>query len=333
MTEAERGDEATLFPKTVGERLRAAREAQGLSLAEIAARTRIPQRHLEAIETSNFAGLPSATYAVGFVRGYARAVGADEVELARDTRVEVANTVRTKPQYEPYEIADPSRVPSRGVVIAAAGLGLAVLVLAILWFTTSVFRGGGGAVDPHAPIAATAPVVVAPVSSSTPVASGQVALVANAEVWVRVYDADDKTLYLGTMKPGERFDVPPDANNPMINVGRPDQLTVMLNGSKVAPLGAGDRAIKDVPIGAAALTARQARTPLASPSPSPSASVPAAFASPSRSRDTTERPRTRPASRRAAATPRPQSSPARDGPENLLPKGFAAPAATPTPQP
>ncbi len=261
MSETDRGDDPTLFPKTVGERLRAAREEKGLTLAEIAARTRIPQRHLEAIETSDFAGLPSATYAVGFVRGYARAVGADEVALARDTRIEVSNTIRTKPQYEPYEIADPSRVPSRGVVIVASGLALAVLVLAILWFMTGVFSSEGTS-DTAPAVVTSAPVVVAPVPASTPVGGGRVALVANAEVWVRIYDADNKTLYLGTMKPGERFEVPPGANNPMINVGRADQLTVTLNGSQVAPLGTGERAIKDVPIGAAALAARQAGTPL-----------------------------------------------------------------------
>ena len=36
-------------------------------------------------------------------------------------------------------------------------------------------------------------------------------LTATDEVWLRVYDADNKTLYLGTMKPGERFDVPAGA--------------------------------------------------------------------------------------------------------------------------
>ena len=127
MTEAARGDEATLFPGTVGERLRASREALGLSLADVAARTRIPLRHLEAIETSNFAGLPSVTYAVGFVRAYARAVGADEVALARDTRAEVANTTRAKPRYEPYEVADPGIGPQpdravRGVPVLRAEL-------------------------------------------------------------------------------------------------------------------------------------------------------------------------------------------------------------------
>jgi cytoskeletal protein RodZ len=46
-----------------------------MSLAEIGARTRVPLRHLEAIEASNYGALPSPTYAVGFVRAYARALG------------------------------------------------------------------------------------------------------------------------------------------------------------------------------------------------------------------------------------------------------------------
>ncbi|MGL1664223.1 DUF4115 domain-containing protein, partial [Vibrio parahaemolyticus] len=50
-------------------------------------------------------------------------------------------------------------------------------------------------------------------------------------------DATGKTLFQGEMKPGDHFDVPADANKPMINVGRPDKLSVTVNGSNVPPLG------------------------------------------------------------------------------------------------
>ena len=322
MTDQGRGEDATLFPRTVGERLRAAREAKGLSLPEVAARTRVPLRHLEAIENSNFAGLPSSTYAVGFVRSYARAVDADEVKLAHDTRVEVANTTRATPAYQPYEIADPKRVPSKGVVIVATGVGIAVLVLAALFFATSLFRGGQAGVGAP-PVVATVP-AAAPRPTPTPVAGGQVRLTATDEVWIRIYDAADTTLKLGTMKPGETFDVPPTANNPMINVGRPDKLAITLNGSAVAPLGTGERAIKDVPIGAAALAARAAGQPAPAPSPSASASstVPAAFSAPAPSATSARR---QPVASRTPDRPRPRPSPSRTGPENLLPSGFATP--------
>lgn len=283
MTEAERGDNATLFPQPVGERLRAARERHGMSLAEIGARTRVPLRHLEAIEESNYGALPSPTYAVGFVRAYARAVGEDEVTLARDVRAEALKAPRATPQYQPYEVADPTRVPSRGLVIAAAGLALAIVVLAVLYFASGLFRGTGQAPAAAPPVAVAVP--AAQPSAAPPASGGQVTLTATDEVWLRVYDSADKTLFTGTLKAGERFDVPPDADKPMINVGRPDKLQVTLNGSNLPPLGTGERAIKDVPVGARALAERvrgASEPQAAAPAPQPTASVPPAFGGQSR---------------------------------------------------
>ena len=66
---------------TVGERLRAAREQKKLSLEDIAAQTRIPQRHLESIETADWDALPAPTYTTGFAKSYASAVGLDRTEI------------------------------------------------------------------------------------------------------------------------------------------------------------------------------------------------------------------------------------------------------------
>ena len=101
---------------------------------------------------------------------------------------------------------------------------------------------------------------------------GQVRLTANGEVWLRVYDADGKKLFQNTMKAGDTYDVPADAKQPMINVGRPDKLTVTLNGSAVPPLGDGSRPIKDVRIDGAAIAARLSGQSL----PAAPAAVPAA---------------------------------------------------------
>lgn len=278
MTDTDSGEEATLFPKTAGERLREAREAQGLSLAEIAARTRIPIRQLEAIEASNFAALPSITYSVGFAKAYARAVGADEVAIARDVRSQNDQGVR-RTDYETYTVAEASRVPTAGIAIIACILALLLAIGGGLWYGTSLFR----AEEAPAPVLSeTAEEQPAPAPTPTPAASGQVTLTATDEVWMRVYDAAGTTLYENTLKPGDRYDVPADANNPMINIGRPDKLQVMLNGSLVAPLGDGRVAIKDVPIGAAALQARANGTPLPV--------APAAVAPTRRARSTTVEP-------------------------------------------
>ncbi len=275
MDEVDTGQNATpAHAERAGDILRAAREAQGLSVADIAARTRVPLRHLEAIEQSDYTALPSSTYAVGFTRAYARAVGIDEVRIAQLVRVDVAKLGRKTPEYEPYEMTDPSRVPSRGLAIVALGLAIAVLVLVGLWYGTDMFRGGTSTssavpvAETGAPAAQTAQPVPAPATPAT----GQVTLTASDEVWMRVYDADNKTLYLGTMKPGDKFDVPKDAKDPMINIGRADKLAVTLNGAAVPALGTGERAIKDVRVGAPAIAARLAGTPAPEATPTTTSS-------------------------------------------------------------
>jgi cytoskeleton protein RodZ len=265
MDEVETGQNAApAQPERAGDILRKARETQGLTVADIATRTRVPLRHLEAIEASDYSTLPSSTYAVGFSRAYARAMGIDEVQIANLVRSDVAKMGSKKPEYEPYEMTDPSRVPSRGIAIVALGLAIAVLVLVGLWYGTDMFRGSGNSSN-TTPIAETAPNAAAqtaqPVPAPATPADGQVTLTASDEVWMRVYDADNKTLYLGTMKPGEKFDVPKDAKDPKINIGRADKLAVTLNGSAAPALGTGERAIKDVRVGAPAIAARISGTP------------------------------------------------------------------------
>ncbi|MGP7795710.1 helix-turn-helix domain-containing protein [Sphingomonas sp. CLY1604] len=259
-------------PARPGERLRDARDSRGLSLAEVAARTRVPQRHLEALEAGDYTALPSPTYAMGFSKAYARAVGVDEVAIAQDVRRELDRLGPRQPEYVPYETADPARVPSRGVAALGVGIALAVLILVGLWYGTGLFRPQTSAPADEVVVAQTIAPKPTPAASPAAPTGGEVVLTANDEVWLRVYDADNKTLYLGTMKPGERFVVPAGANDPKINVGRPDKLAVTLNGSAIPPLGDGSRAIKDVRVSGPAIAARLAGQPAPTPSPSAAAS-------------------------------------------------------------
>ncbi|RDE04650.1 helix-turn-helix domain-containing protein [Sphingomonas aracearum] len=303
-------------PLRAGERLRQAREAQGLSLAEVAARTRVPLRQLEAIENADYSALPSVTYSVGFAKAYARAVGVDEVEIAREVRAQGSIEPVRRTEYITYDDPDAGRLPRTGLAVAGAVLALLVLIGVGLWYGTDLFRGGDVATP--AAEATGAPVAVQTVAPAAP-AVQQVRLAAgSSEVWMRVYDADNKTLYLGTLKPGEGFDVPADARNPMINVGRPDQLTVTVNGSAVPPLGSGRVAIKNVPVSAAALLARGSAGAAAAgaSAPAPAPATPA---------------RTRP---RGGATEVPPffADPAPAAPTGAqAPPGAVAPAPAPAP--
>jgi cytoskeletal protein RodZ len=69
---------------TIGERLRLAREGKELSLDDVARQTRIPIRHLQHIEAEDWDALPAPTYAIGFTRNYANAVGLDGARAAAD---------------------------------------------------------------------------------------------------------------------------------------------------------------------------------------------------------------------------------------------------------
>jgi len=262
--DGEPGENPTLFPEKVGEKLRDARLAQGLELSDIAARTRIPLRHLQAIETSDYSGLPSPTYAIGFVKSYARAIGADEVALARELRAETSSMFAAREAYETYDPEDPVREPSSGLVWAGAVIAVLLLAALALWYGTDLFRSSG-APEP----APTETPVAPPETAPSPVAAtgnGQVTLTATQPVWLRIYDASGARLFEKEMAAGERYDVPQNANGPMINLGRPESIRVTVNGSDVAPLGAPGRAIKDVPISAAALQARgTGATPAAAP--------------------------------------------------------------------
>ena len=66
----------------IGSQLRAAREAQGLTLEQAFKGTRIKPAFLEAIEANQFDVLPGQVQARGFVRSYANFLGLDGEHLA-----------------------------------------------------------------------------------------------------------------------------------------------------------------------------------------------------------------------------------------------------------
>ena len=251
-----------LFPERVGDRLHAARIAAGLDLTDIASKTRIPLRHLTSIESADYAALPSPTYAVGFVKSFAKIVGIDEKELATALKIEMGQQP-PEARYEPSFIEDGigGPVPSRTLAITAAFIGLVLVAAYFIWFSpwsedraptaaleTSI-EADAGAEQAQAVLPATPPAAADP-------SSGEVVLTATEGLWLRIYDASDKVLLEKEMTAGERYIVPRDANNPMIRTGKADKIKVTVAGRDVAPLGPAERTVKDVGISAAALTAR-----------------------------------------------------------------------------
>ena len=135
---------AAIGASRVGAELRAARLRLGWTLADIAQALRIRLPFLEAIEDGRVADLPGSTYAIGFVRTYAGALGLDPDELAGRFRAEAQEVNRKT------ELAFPAPVPERGVPAGAVilvGLVLAAGAYAA-WYKLSEHRRADIGVSP-----------------------------------------------------------------------------------------------------------------------------------------------------------------------------------------
>lgn len=64
-----------------GARLRAAREAAGLSLDQVAQQLKLAPRQVKALEDEDFSALPGRTFSRGFARNYARLLNLDPEDL------------------------------------------------------------------------------------------------------------------------------------------------------------------------------------------------------------------------------------------------------------
>lgn len=243
--------------QTVGEKLKAERERLGLSLSDLAASTRVPMRHLDSIEKSDFSSLPGTTYTLGFTRSYARAVQLDAAAFSNEMRAELSQGGHEsyQPPTQNFEPTDPSRVPSRTLAWTAAAVGVFLVAAYLIWrsitMATPVVLPSASDVASPSQKAETTPAPAAVADSA-----GEVVITATDSVWVKIYDAENKRLFESEMKAGDKFTVPANANNPMIVTGRPNVLNVTVNGNAVPTLGVPDRTIADVGVSAKALLAR-----------------------------------------------------------------------------
>ncbi|MFM8540668.1 MAG: helix-turn-helix domain-containing protein [Nitrospira sp.] len=129
MTEA-----AADITESVGDFFRQVRETKGLTLEEVALKTRIHLDYLRALEESNFTKLPDQVFAKGFVRSYARSLGLDEEDAMRRFTASSCTFYSKHEERErlrQQQVEDErKRQANRKVVVA--GVGVAVLGLILL---------------------------------------------------------------------------------------------------------------------------------------------------------------------------------------------------------
>ncbi len=74
------------------------REGHGVTLDEIAERTKISLRFLVAIESADYEKLPGGVFAVNYLRQYAAVAGCNEVALLLDYRRRMSVEVGAAPE-------------------------------------------------------------------------------------------------------------------------------------------------------------------------------------------------------------------------------------------
>ena len=277
----------------VGEELREARIALGISVEDAATQLRINRRYLVALEEGRVKDLPGAAYAVGFVRSYATALGLDADDAVRRFR-DMSGTAVGKSG----DLVFPEPVPKRGIptgILSAIGVAIA-LAGYIAWYQWS---GRGErvvdnvpplpprlerAADAAPPRDAPAPVAEPPAPIPSPIVAPpppppppsridpdkpRVVIRAKGESWVQIRDnPGNRVLTDRVLRAGEIIEIP---NRPgfVLTTGKAENLDILLDGQDVDPFG-GPGVRRNI-----ALEPERLRTPPALPSPPTPAANPA----------------------------------------------------------
>lgn len=115
---------STSAAPSIGERLRTAREAGGLSIGDIADATKISPVALIAIERDQFGRLPGGVFRRAYLQAFAAAVGLDGGQIVGEYRRRFET---------PSDEAEGNQRQSRAQQWRAAGVVIATVVAALLF--------------------------------------------------------------------------------------------------------------------------------------------------------------------------------------------------------
>lgn len=230
-----------------GGNLRVAREQRGLSLSELAVRTKIPLAALEALERNDVSKLPGGIFSRAFVRAYAHEVGLDADATVSEflARFEVSPAPATAPPA--MNRARSFDTPQR----MSVAVTLALVTLPIIGF---VLYGSLRTPPPQntemrsaaresAPATADSPAVHAvatsAVSTDLPAASAPGTLTLDVHptgpCWVKV-TADGRPVLARLMKAGEKQSLP-FRDNALLQIGDAGTFAFSIDGQAGRSLG------------------------------------------------------------------------------------------------
>jgi cytoskeletal protein RodZ len=232
-------------PKTlgIGQRLRAAREARGLSVAAVSSQTRIRAAYLQALEDEQFDRLPGGVYARGYLRAYARALGLDPDELLATSPHLFSGPA--PPLVGPVQADVPIRPARRPSPLRRVVLTVLVIVTAtagvlgyigyqqLRQFQAPVPLPDDQRAEPASPPPAPAPAPPPPPATVPPPRGPVVEVVGTGVSWLRVV-ADGEQVFAGFVRAGDRR-VWAAQRTLTVRVGNAPAVTVLLHGRPVQP--------------------------------------------------------------------------------------------------
>ncbi len=132
--------------ESVGEFFRQVRETKGLTVDEVASKTRIRTDFVKALEEGNFAKLPDQVFAKGFVRSYARSLGLDEEDAIHRFIQSAGSFYEKQDERERLKVRqieeDRKRQSNRKAVTIAISIAVLTLIFLLSREQSSVFRRG-----------------------------------------------------------------------------------------------------------------------------------------------------------------------------------------------
>ncbi len=120
--------------ESIGEFFKQVRETKGLTVDEVASKTRIRTDFVKALEEGNFAKLPDQVFARGFVRSYARSLGLDEEDAIHRFAQSAGAFYEKQDERERLRVrqAEEERKRQANRKAVAVAIGIAVLTLIFL---------------------------------------------------------------------------------------------------------------------------------------------------------------------------------------------------------
>ena len=155
---------------SLGEALRNAREARGLTLSDAAEHIHIRSVYLAAIEAEDWSAIGAPVYARGFVRAYARFLGLDPEEAVARFAERVPSE---SPSHVSASMASLGASPQRGApsLVAIVGILVAVALVAFVGYEYYTYRAGTAAAPAAGSAGVPRAVDAAPSSSPEQVAA------------------------------------------------------------------------------------------------------------------------------------------------------------------